>query len=78
MDYACVDEDTGAVHVNISKVNAAGVKENLWGPRVKIATGRTGRKGSGVKFADDGKADYVYLDENTSVVDAWINDGPGA
>ncbi|KAM0268869.1 hypothetical protein ACHAQH_009902 [Verticillium albo-atrum] len=67
MDYACS--------------TAAGVKEDSWGPREKIATGKPGRKGSGVKFADlngDGRADYVYLDEDTGVVSAWINDGPGA
>lgn len=52
IDYACVEPDGGAIYVNLGLVNANGVKENLWGARLRVAGGREGRKGSGVKFAE--------------------------
>ncbi|MFC5145832.1 FG-GAP repeat domain-containing protein, partial [Streptomyces aureoversilis] len=69
-DYLVV-EDNGSVHAWINQTDNA---KDDWRDRGIIATG-TGAPGNKVRFADinnDGKADYLVVEDNGSV-HAWIN-----
>ncbi|MFC5145833.1 FG-GAP-like repeat-containing protein [Streptomyces aureoversilis] len=71
-DYLVVEDD-GSVH---AYVNKGGDGHGTWTDRGIIATG-TGAPGNKVRFADinnDGKADYLVLEDNGSV-HAWTNNG---
>lgn len=76
-DYACVDPKNGAVTVHINVPDANCKAQNVWKSPREIATGRSGRDGYGVMFADlngDGRDDYVYVDKDGDVY-GWINRG---
>ncbi|MGK5545369.1 FG-GAP-like repeat-containing protein [Streptomyces sp. URMC 127] len=73
-DYLVV-EDNGAVHAYINK---GGDGQGGWDDRGVIATG-TGAPGHKVRFADindDGKADYLVVEDN-GAVHAWLNKSSG-
>ncbi|CAM5370513.1 FG-GAP-like repeat-containing protein [Streptomyces abikoensis] len=73
-DYLVV-EDNGAVHAYI---NDGGDGKGGWTDRGIIATG-TGAPGHKVRFADinnDGKADYLVVEDN-GAVHAWLNKSSG-
>ncbi|KAI1428363.1 SGNH hydrolase-type esterase domain-containing protein [Xylaria sp. FL1777] len=75
-DYACVDPDTGATDVWLNIPDADGKTSGNWNKLGEIATGRKGRHGTGVLFADlngDGRDDYIYVDPDDGEVYAWIN-----
>ncbi|KAI1361353.1 hypothetical protein F5Y08DRAFT_314931 [Xylaria arbuscula] len=75
-DYACVDPDTGAVNVHLNIPDSDGKSSGKWNDIGKIATGKKGRSGYGVKFADlngDGRDDYIYIDPDDGEVYGWIN-----
>ncbi|KAI0540897.1 hypothetical protein GGR58DRAFT_511384 [Xylaria digitata] len=75
-DYACVDPDTGAVNVHLNIPDADGKSSGKWNNLGEIATGKKGRDGYGVIFADlngDGRDDYVYIDPDDGEVYGWIN-----
>ncbi|TGJ87370.1 hypothetical protein E0Z10_g1365 [Xylaria hypoxylon] len=75
-DYACVDPDTGAVNVHLNIPDSDGKSSGKWNNLGKIATGKKGRDGYGVLFADlngDGRDDYIYVDPDDGEVYAWIN-----
>ncbi|KAH7161860.1 hypothetical protein EDB81DRAFT_683957 [Dactylonectria macrodidyma] len=77
-DYACVDASNGSVTVHRSKPDSNGGRTTYWEEYGMIATGATGRKGSGVRFADlngDGRDDYIWVDSRNGAVSAWINQG---
>ncbi|KAI0966099.1 SGNH hydrolase-type esterase domain-containing protein [Xylaria arbuscula] len=73
-DYACVDPDTGSTTVWLNQKDTDG--QVAWADGgVEVATGKQGRNGSGVFFADingDSRGDYIYVDDNGDVY-AWIN-----
>ncbi|VUC38120.1 unnamed protein product, partial [Clonostachys rosea] len=75
-DYACVDPDTGAVNVHINNPDDDGKSQNNWSNLGEVATGKKGRDGTGVMFADlngDGRDDYIYVDPDNGDVYGWIN-----
>ncbi|CAH0045932.1 unnamed protein product [Clonostachys solani] len=77
-DYACVGPQSGAVTASFRIPRSDGEPSAKWTEREEIATGASGRNGSGVKFADlngDGRDDYVWIDPNTGDFYGWINKG---
>ncbi|KAL4867215.1 hypothetical protein BDV12DRAFT_198425 [Aspergillus spectabilis] len=74
-DYACVGKN-GATDVWLNIPDAKGKSQNKWNKLGEIATGRDGRDGYGVMFADlngDGRDDYIYVNPDDGSVSAWIN-----
>ncbi|VUC27345.1 unnamed protein product [Clonostachys rosea] len=77
-DYACVDPKTGATTVSINIPDSSGKSQNKWEAAEEVASGKSGRDGYGVMFADlngDGADDYIYVDPDNGDVSAWINGG---
>ncbi|KAI0486515.1 SGNH hydrolase-type esterase domain-containing protein [Xylaria cf. heliscus] len=75
-DYACVDLDTGATDVHLNIPDSEGKTSGKWKDLGTIATGKKGRQGAGVLFADlngDGIDDYIYIDPADGEVYGWIN-----
>ncbi|KAH7161956.1 hypothetical protein B0J13DRAFT_430718 [Dactylonectria estremocensis] len=77
-DYACVNKKNGSTRVHLNIADSNGKTSGLWNELGMIATGGSGRKGAGVRFADlngDGRDDYIWVDSRNGAVYAWINRG---
>ncbi|KAI0531835.1 hypothetical protein GGR58DRAFT_508047 [Xylaria digitata] len=75
-DYACVEPTTGALSIWLNVPDANGKTSTDWTKLGKVATGRAGRNGTGVLFADlngDGRDDYIYVDPADGEIYGWIN-----
>ncbi|KAL2828335.1 hypothetical protein BJY01DRAFT_255398 [Aspergillus pseudoustus] len=76
-DYGCVQPQNGATSVWRNIPDANGRASGEWEALGEIATGRDGRDGTGVMFADlngDGFDDYIYVADNGEV-EGFINLG---
>ncbi|RSL92417.1 hypothetical protein CEP52_013832 [Fusarium oligoseptatum] len=79
-DLACVEADTGKTKVMMNIPDGSGKGGMNWRKAETMASGKKGRLGAGVRFADlngDGRDDYIYVHPITGDVSAWINRGKG-
>jgi hypothetical protein len=51
-DYACVDPKTGATTVHRNIPDSSGKSQNKWEAAEEVASGKSGRDGYGVMFAE--------------------------
>lgn len=59
-DYACVGPQSGAVTASFRIPRSDGEPSAKWTEREEIATGASGRDGSGVKFAESVTLPHVF------------------